>query len=76
MRLLLALRAKLYLDGDVFFLISLREIRKKTSPSKEYFAAVGGILLYETASHKTCRVAPNVFFYRRLIFDFALRNQK
>ena len=37
-----ALRAKLNLDGDIFFLISLCEIRKKMSPSKENFAAAGG----------------------------------
>jgi len=34
--------AKYSLDGDIFFLILLRKIRKKMSPSKEYFAAEGG----------------------------------
>jgi len=34
------------LDGDIFFLISLREIRKKMSPSKENFAAAGGKILF------------------------------
>ena len=37
-RFLLALRAKLNLDGDIFFLMLLRKIRKKMSPSKEYFS--------------------------------------
>jgi len=41
-----ALRAKLNLDGDIFFLISLCEIRKKMSPSKENFAAAGGKRLF------------------------------
>ena len=41
-----ALRAKLNLDGDIFFLILLRKIRKKMSPSKEYFAAEGGKNLF------------------------------
>jgi len=30
------------LDGDIFFLILLRKIRKKMTPSKKYFAAEGG----------------------------------
>ena len=30
----MALRAKYYLDGDIFFLILLRKIKKKMSPSK------------------------------------------
>jgi hypothetical protein len=38
----MALRAKLYVDGDIFFLILRSKIRKKMSPSKEYFAAAGG----------------------------------
>jgi len=42
----LALRAKLNLDGDIFFLILLRKIRKKMSPSKENFAAAGGKRLF------------------------------
>ena len=42
----MALRAKLYLDGDIFFLILRSKIRKKMSPSKEYFAAVGGENLF------------------------------
>ncbi|MFZ4426279.1 MAG: hypothetical protein ACOYOO_03905, partial [Saprospiraceae bacterium] len=41
-RFFLALRAKLYLDGDIFFLILRSKIRKNMSPSKEYFAAAGG----------------------------------
>jgi len=41
-----ALRAKLNLDGDIFFLISLCEIRKKMSPSKENFAAAGSKRLF------------------------------
>jgi hypothetical protein len=41
-RFFMALRAKLYLDGDIFFLILRSKIRKKMSPSKEYFAAAGG----------------------------------
>ncbi|MFZ4426125.1 MAG: hypothetical protein ACOYOO_03125 [Saprospiraceae bacterium] len=45
-RFFLALRAKLSLDGDIFFLILLRKIRKKMSPSKEYFAAAGGENLF------------------------------
>jgi len=42
----MALRAKLYLDGDIFFLILRSKIRKKMSPSKEYFAAAGGENLF------------------------------
>ena len=42
----MALRAKLYLDGDIFFLILLRKIKKKMSPSKESFAAEGGRILF------------------------------
>ena len=34
----MALRAKLYLDGDIFFLILLRKIKKKMSPSKDNLA--------------------------------------
>jgi hypothetical protein len=44
--LFLALRAKLYLDGDIFFLILLSKIRKKMSPSKESFAAEAGKRLF------------------------------
>ena len=44
--LFMALRAKLYLDGDIFFLILLRKIKKKMSPSKESFAAAGGKKLF------------------------------
>jgi hypothetical protein len=40
----LALRAKLNLDRDIFFLIFVGKIRKKMSLSKEYFAAAGGNL--------------------------------
>ena len=42
----MALRAKLYLDGDIFFLILRSKIRKKMSPSKECFAAAGGKILF------------------------------
>ena len=42
----MALRAKLYLDGDIFFMILLRKIMKKMSPSKESFAAAGGEMLF------------------------------
>ena len=42
----MALRAKLYLDGDIFFLILLRKIKKKMSPSKECFAAAGGKTIF------------------------------
>jgi hypothetical protein len=45
-RFFLALRAKLNLDEDIFFLILLRKIRKKMSSSKEYFAAAGGENLF------------------------------
>ena len=45
-RFFLALRAKLNFDGDIFFLILQSKIRKKMSPSKEYFAAVGGENLF------------------------------
>ena len=40
------LRAKLYLDGDIFFLILRSKIKKKMSPSKESFAAAGGEILF------------------------------
>jgi hypothetical protein len=42
----MALRAKLYVDGDIFFLILRSKIRKKMSPSKECFAAAGGKNLF------------------------------
>ena len=42
----MALLAKLNLDGDIFFLILRSKIRKKMSPSKEYFAAEGGENLF------------------------------
>ena len=42
----MALRAKLYSDGDIFFVILRRKITKKMSPSKEYFAAAGGKILF------------------------------
>jgi hypothetical protein len=42
------------LDGDIFFLILLRKIRKKMSPSKEYFVAAGGENLF-TQPHKILR---------------------
>ena len=45
-RLFVALRAKLYLDGGIFLFIWLREIKKKMPPSKEYFAAFGGEILF------------------------------
>ena len=48
----MALRAKLFLDGDIFFLILLRKIRKKMSPSKEYFAAAGGENLFTQPHQK------------------------
>ena len=45
-RFFTALRAKLYFDGDIFFLILRSKIRKKMSPSKENFAAAGGKRLF------------------------------
>jgi len=42
----MAVCAKLYLGGDLFFLSLLRKIKKKRSPSKEYFAAAGGENLF------------------------------
>ena len=42
----MALRTKLYLDRDIFFLILRSKIRKNMSPSKEYFAAAGGENLF------------------------------
>jgi hypothetical protein len=51
-RFLLALRAKLNLDGDIFFLILRSKIRKKMSPSKEYFAAAGGENLFAQPQKK------------------------
>ena len=55
----MALRAILYLDGDIFFLILRSKIKKKMSPSKESFAVAGGERLFtqaqpfDTASRKT-----------------------
>ena len=37
------------LDGDIFFLILLRKIRKKMSLSRECFAAAGGEILFTQA---------------------------
>ena len=42
----MALRAKSQLDGDFFFLIFLRKIRKKKYTAKEYFDAEGGKRLF------------------------------
>ena len=44
--LFLVLYAKLYLDGDIIFMILLRKIMKMMSPSKESFAAAGGEMLF------------------------------
>ena len=55
----MALRAKLYLDGDFFFLILRSKIRKKKSPSKEYFAAAGGKNLFTQPQIIIRREAPN-----------------
>jgi hypothetical protein len=73
----LALRAKLYLDGDIFFLILLRKIRKKMSPSKEYFAAAGGENLF-TQPLKTQFGAQRQekSFYRTPIAYFAAEGGK
>jgi len=42
----MALRAKLYLYGDIFFLILRSKIKKKMSPYKAYLAAFGGKTLF------------------------------
>ena len=42
----MALHAKLYLDGDILSLILRSKIRERMSPSKEYFAAAGGKILF------------------------------
>ena len=52
----MALRITLSLDGDIFFLILLRKIRKKMSPSKEYFAAAGGEIFF---THPQLRIEQN-----------------
>jgi hypothetical protein len=71
-RFFLALYAKLNFDGDIFFLILLRKIRKKMSPSKEYFAAatflhnliVGGHLLLEVrlSVYKVERIGRRIYW--------------
>ena len=50
----MALRAKLYLDGGIFFLILLRKIKKKMPPSKESFAAAGGKRLFTVLRAELC----------------------
>jgi hypothetical protein len=82
----MALRAKLYLDGDIFFLILRSKIRKKMSPSKEYFAAAGGenlftqpqILFGAKRREKTFHGASRhiIFGWRHLFLDFAKQNQE
>ena len=42
----MALRAKLYFERQMIFMISLREIMKIICLSKEYSAAVGGKRLF------------------------------
>jgi len=42
----MVIRAKLYLDKDIFFLILLREIRKKMSPSKYNFVRSARKILF------------------------------
>ena len=42
----MALRAKFKFEADVFFMILLRKIMKKVSPSKEHFVAFGGRILF------------------------------
>jgi hypothetical protein len=51
-RLFMALRAKLYLDGAIFFLILRSKIKKKMAPSKECFAAEGGEILFTQPLHQ------------------------
>ena len=42
----MVLRAKLYLDGAIFFSIFRSKIEKKMATSKESFAAAGGEILF------------------------------
>ena len=57
----MAFRAKLYLDGGIFFLILRIKIKKKMPPSKESFAATGGKILF-TQSHS---IATTIFSVTR-----------
>jgi hypothetical protein len=70
-----ALRAKLNLDGDIFFLISLCEIRKKMSPSKENFAAAGGKILFTQPQNIIRREAPQKGFLHNLSPNKILRGE-
>ena len=67
----MALRAKLYLDGDIFFLILRSKIRKKMSPSKECFAAAGGKRLFtqSPSKHHLARSAVKILFAQPQTFD-------
>ena len=58
----MALHAKLYLDGDIFFLVLRSKIRKKMSPSKESPAAAGGEIPFIQHCQKTSAAKPQKSF--------------
>ena len=72
-----ALRAKLYLDRDIFFLILRSKIRKKMSLSKEYFAVAGGENLFTQPPSKDNLMAHSaikgLFTQLRQIKSFAAK---
>jgi hypothetical protein len=76
----MALRAKLSLDRDIFFLILRSKIKKKMSPSKESFAAAGGERLFTQPQIIIWREAPIKTFYTTSCFErqliFAISRSK
>ena len=75
--LFMALRAKLSLDGDIFFLILRSKIKKKMSPSKECFAAYGGKRLFTQPLKTLFGVKRQIKVQNRRIFrDFAKQNHE
>ena len=65
----MTLLAKLYLDGDIFFLILRSKIRKKMSPSKESFAAAGGERLFTQPHDCVRRMGLKPVIYRISIYQ-------
>ena len=51
-----ALRAKLYLDGDIFFLILRSKIKKKMPLEKESFATICGKVHFTQPQRKNSEV--------------------
>ena len=64
----MALRAKLSLDGGIFFTILRSKIVKKMPPSKESFAAAGGKNLFTQPQVKSFAAKPRILLVNRYFF--------